>query len=80
MVSVTLAIPGEIKSKMEQFSEINWSGFIRKAIIEKAQELELKEKLKKQLEKEEDTNKWALELEAKSRKNRINELKKRGLI
>ena len=35
MVSVTLSIPPEVKHKMEKYSEINWSGFIRKAIIEK---------------------------------------------
>ena len=80
MVSVTLSIPEEVKHKMEHFSEINWSGLIRKAIIEKAGELEWKEKMRMQLNKEKDINKWALDLENKGRKDRLIKLKKKGLL
>ena len=39
MVSITLSVPEEVKKSMETFSEINWSGFVRKSIIEKTEEL-----------------------------------------
>ena len=39
MVSVTLSVPQDVKAKMEKFSEINWSGFVRNAIEEKTKEL-----------------------------------------
>ena len=39
MVSITLSVPEEVKHQMEQFSEINWSGLVRKTIIEKTKEL-----------------------------------------
>ncbi len=80
MVSVTLSIPVEVKSKMEEFSEINWSGFIRKVILEKTQELEWKEKLKNQLKNEEDINKWSLNLDSKIKEDRLKELRKKGLL
>ncbi len=80
MVSVTLSIPEETKEKMEHFSEINWSGFIRKAIQEKAEELQWKETMKKELTKETEIDRWSLELQHNARKNRIQELKKKGLL
>ena len=39
-----------------------------------------KEKMRMQLNKEKDTNKWVLDLENKGRKNRLIELKKKGLL
>ncbi len=80
MVSVTLSIPEDIRHKMEDFSEINWSGFIRKAIIDKTRELEWREKMKQQLKKEEDLNQWTLSLQNKTRTTRIKELKNKGLL
>ena len=32
MVSITLAVPEEMKQKMEEFPEINWSSIAREAI------------------------------------------------
>ena len=40
MPSLTLAIPQELKEKMQQFPEINWSEVARQAIIEKTKRLE----------------------------------------
>lgn len=40
MSSLTLAIPTELKRKMEHFSELNWSEVARKAIQEKIAVLE----------------------------------------
>ena len=40
MPNMTLAIPEELKKKMDQFKEINWSEVARQAIIEKTLLLE----------------------------------------
>ena len=40
MPNMTLAIPAELKAKMDQFREINWSEVARQAILEKTLLLE----------------------------------------
>lgn len=80
MVSITLSVPGEIKHKMQEFSEINWSGFIRKVIIEKTRELEWKENLKNQLKREEEIGRWSLDLDFRAKNVRLKELKRKGLL
>lgn len=80
MVSVTLSIPEDIKKKMEQFDEINWSGLIRKTIIEKTKELEWKQEMLKKLKEEEEITEWAVKLQRKARKGRYNLLKKKGFL
>ena len=80
MVSVTLSVPQEVKEKMEKFPEINWSGFIRRAIEEKTKEMFWKEELFKKLKDEEDLDDWAVKLQRASRKGRYEELKRRGLV
>lgn len=39
MVNITLSVSEELKKKMEQFPEINWSEVARQAIKEKAVQL-----------------------------------------
>ncbi len=39
MASMTLAIPADLKAKMRQFPEINWSEVARQAILQKTQQL-----------------------------------------
>jgi len=80
MVSITLAIPENIKKQMEHFQEVNWSGFVRKAIIQKTEELAWKENLLKELKKEEETRDWAVKLQHADRQGRLEVLKKKGLI
>jgi len=53
MVSVTLSIPPKTKELMNKFSEINWSGFIRKSIEEKTKQLSWKEEMLGKLKREE---------------------------
>jgi len=74
MVSVTLSIPEDVKKKMEKFSEINWSGFIRKQIIEKTEEISLKEELLNKLEKERGLIDWSVELGRKAKKDSFRRL------
>jgi hypothetical protein len=80
MVSITLSVPTETREKMKEFSEVNWSGFVRKAIEEKTVALEKLECLKKELEKEKNIDDWAVKLQHASRKGRLEELRKKGLI
>jgi len=39
MSSLTLAIPTELREKMNQFPEINWSEVARQAILQKTRQL-----------------------------------------
>lgn len=80
MVSITLSVPEEVRKLMKSFPEMNWSGFIRKKIEEKAKNLTEIEKLKKELEKEESNIDWSVKLQKTSRSNRLNELKSKGLL
>ena len=68
MVSITLSVPEKIRELMKKFPEINWSGFVRMAIEEKTKKLALKEQMFKDLEKEEEFNKWAVNLVREGRK------------
>ena len=45
MANLTLAIPADLKAKMNQFPEINWSEVARQAIAEKTQILEKMQRL-----------------------------------
>ncbi|MEK6963706.1 MAG: hypothetical protein AABX70_04720 [Nanoarchaeota archaeon] len=80
MVSVTLSVPPEVKKKMEKYDEINWSGYVRKAILEKTQQLDWKEKIRQQLKEEEPFVNWAVQTLGESRKKRLKELRKKGLL
>jgi len=46
MATMTLAIPKELKEKMELFSEINWSEVARLAFKQKIEDLEFLRKFK----------------------------------
>lgn len=45
MSSLTLAIPEDLRVKMKQFPEINWSEVARQAIVEKTRILERMQQL-----------------------------------
>ncbi|MBI4148186.1 hypothetical protein HY490_02750 [Candidatus Woesearchaeota archaeon] len=80
MVSITLSVPDAVKNQMNEFDEINWSGFVRKCIVKKTEELVWKEKMLKQLEMERGITDWAVKLQHAGRKGRFEQLKKKGLI
>jgi hypothetical protein len=59
MASLTLAVPAELKQKMDSFKYINWSEVARVAIINKVQILQKMDKLlSKSTLTEEDTIKY----------------------
>lgn len=82
MVSVTLSVPKDIRGLMKQFPEFNWSGFIRKLIIERARKLAEWEKIKSQLDSEEEQEiiDWSVKSQRASRSGRLDSLKKKGLL
>lgn len=45
MASLTLSIPEDLREKMREFPEINWSEVARQAIVEKAKLLEKMNKI-----------------------------------
>ncbi len=46
MTTMTLAIPSELKHKMETFPEMNWSEVARQAFIQKIEDFEFLKKFK----------------------------------
>lgn len=68
MVSITISVPGDVRKMMKKFPEVNWSGLVRKTIIEKVNEFLLKESMLSELKKEEDFSQWAVDLIRKGRK------------
>ena len=69
MVSITLSVPEDVRELMKKFPEVNWSALIRKAILEKSNQLSLKESMLNESRKEENFNQWAVNLIRNGRKN-----------
>ncbi len=80
MVSITLSVQEETRELMRKHDEVNWSGFIRKSIEQKAIELEKLNSLKKKLKMDEEISDWSVKLQNVSRSGRLEALKKKGLI
>ena len=80
MVSITVSVPDKTRKLMKEFPEMNWSGFVKKSIIEKAKRLVKLEELMKELDDEQDINDWSVKLQRASRSGRLDALKKKGLI
>jgi hypothetical protein len=60
MVSVTVSVPDVIRETMKMHPEVNWSGLVRQAIVDRAQKLELKGKILTKLDGEKDFDDWAV--------------------
>ena len=73
MTTMTLAVPDEIKKKMDSFQEMNWSEVARQAFIQKMEDLEF---LKKFKEKSKLTDADALRLGKEVSKEVSNKLRK----
>ena len=75
MVTMTLAVPGELRHKMESFPEMNWSEVARQAFNQKISDLEFLRKFKsKSTFTEEDALKLGAEVSNKvaARRPRVN--------
>ena len=46
MTTMTLAVPSELKNKMETFPEMNWSEVARQAFMQRIKDLEFLKKFK----------------------------------
>lgn len=46
MTTMTLAVPSELKDKMEKFPEMNWSEVARQAFMQRINDLEFLKKFK----------------------------------
>lgn len=76
MVTMTLAVPEELKRRMDMFPEMNWSEVARQAFFQRIEDLEF---LKRFKEKSTLTEEEALKLGAEvSRKLTKRYLSKRG--
>ena len=63
MTTMTLAVPSELKHKMETFPEMNWSEVARQAFIQRIKDLEFLKKFKSNsILKEEDALRLGREL------------------
>ena len=71
MVSITVSVPEETRKLMKRFPEVNWSGLLRKSIIEKAEKLALIEEILGNLKKEQDFIDWSVELGKRAKKGRL---------
>jgi len=74
MVTMTLAVPNELRHKMETFPEINWSEVARQAFNQKISDLEFLRKFKSKSKfTEEDALRFGAEVSRK-----VAERHKRG--
>jgi hypothetical protein len=75
MTNLTLAVPDEIKKKMDSFPEMNWSEVARQAFLQKIEDMEFLRKFK---EKSRLTESDVLRLSKKVSKEASNKLRKIG--
>jgi len=73
MTTLTLAVPDEMKKKMDSFPEMNWSEVARQAFLQKIEDMEFLRKFK---EKSKITETNALRLGKEVSKEVSNKLRK----
>ena len=74
MATITLAVPGELKHRMEAFSEINWSDVARQSFMQKIEDLEFLRNFKeKSTLNEEESLKLGEDLNKKLAKRYISD-------
>lgn len=74
MVSITLSVPEEVRTLMKRFPEVNWSGFVRSSIEEKARQLAWREEMLRKLKEEGQFVDWSVSLGKAAKKNRFGKL------
>ena len=78
MGAITFAVDEKLSSDMESFSWVNWSEVARQELIKKAKLLDLLSRTESKKEKE--FMEWAVKLVREGRKERVRELKGKGLV
>lgn len=68
MVSVTVSVPDVIRETMKMHPEVNWSGLVRGAIVERVEKLEMKKNILGKLDSEKDFDDWAVRVVREGRK------------
>ena len=74
MVSITLSVPEEVKALMKRFPDINWSGFVRTSIEERARQLAWKQEMLKKLKEEGQFIDWSVSLGRTAKGGRFRRL------
>ena len=74
MASITLSVPEEVRGLMKRFHEINWSGFVRKSIEEKARQLVWKQEMLRKLKGEDSFIDWSVSLGIRAKQGRLRKL------
>jgi len=80
MPNITLSIPEDLKKKLDSMPEINWSEAMRIFLAKRAKRLLLLRKIDNLLENSEFTEEDAERLGELAKKDRLGELKSKGLI
>ncbi len=74
MVSITLSVPEEVRALMKHFPEVNWSGFVRSSIEEKAKQLEWRQEMLRKLKEEGSFIDWSVSLGRTAKHGRFRKL------
>ena len=75
MTTMTLAVPPELKSKMDEFPEMNWSEIARQAFMQRIKDMEFLRKFKSDSTlTEEDALRMGKEV-SKALSNRLRKLR-----
>ena len=78
MPNITISVPEELKKRLEEFPEINWSEVLRALISEKVKRLEILKKLDKAFENSEMTEDDALRIGNEIKESMWKKYKKKG--
>lgn len=80
MATITLAVPDDIRRKMKEFPEMNWSGLVRKTIEERIRLLIWRQQVLNKIEEERQFSDWTIEMGRKVNKGIAQRLKKEGFL
>ena len=80
MVTVTFAIPDEVKSEMKKLSWVNWSELAREELVEEIKREEILKRFMKIISKSKFTEKDADLLSKKVKDSMHRSLKEEGLV
>lgn len=80
MANITLSVSEELKEKIEEHPEINWSLVFRRAAAKLLHKLALIELLEIRIDKSEFTEQDVEELSDKIKQDRLKELKSPGIL